>query len=377
MPLTGTLDMMPLCDLMQWIHTAQKTGTLTVTVDMQETYLAFKRGQLEAFGTDDPLRTDLGQVLVARGLLDEAGLQAALRQVGPERGLAEVLGRAGQLGAAQIAEAQAEHALETVLDLFFQDEGSFHFTDKSSPSILSLPEVPMVNHLGQPIPTSELLMDAMRRLDEWSRIREVFPSPLVVVAARLPLDGATARNRAVQELVSTGHPVSVGELCLRLGGSRFRVHQELFAAHQAGALSVGRPPTGPASAAQANPVDVLLETAELLLQEQQYDEAKEVLGTAANLAPDHPRPRLLLQQAREAQLQHLYQQVPPHRVPLLAVPLEKLGEYALGPRETYLASRLNGRLDVATLVVATPVGELETLRVLAKLLHAGLVRFLE
>ncbi|HOX45414.1 MAG TPA: DUF4388 domain-containing protein [Myxococcota bacterium] len=376
MPITGTLDMMPLCDLMQWIHSAQKTGTLTVTVDTQETYLTFQHGQLEAFGTDDPLRTDLGQMLLGRGLLGEAELQAALRLVRVERGLADVLAQTGLLGAEQIAAVQIDHALETVLDLFFQNEGSFHFTNRSSPSILSLPETPLVNRLGRPIPTGELLMEGMRRVDEWARIREVFPSLLVLVAARLPLDAAAARNRVIQELLQIGHPISVGELCLRLGGSRFRIHQELFAAQQAGSLAVEKPPSGPSTATPTNPVELLLQTAEALLQEEQFDEAKEVLGTAANLDPDHPRPHQLLQQAREAQLQHLYQQVPPHRVPVLAVPHEKLSEYALGPRETYLASRLNGHLDVATLVVATPVGELETLRVLAKLLHAGLVKFL-
>jgi hypothetical protein len=377
MPITGTLDMMPLCDLMQWIHSAQKTGTLTVTVDLQETYLRFQQGQLVAFGTDDPLRTDLGHVLLGRGMLGESELQAALRLVRAERGLADVLVQTGLLAAEQIAAVQTDHVLETVLDLFFQSEGSFHFTDKSSPSILSLPDTPLVNRLGRPIPTGELLMEGMRRVDEWARIREVFPSLLVLVAARLPLDAAAVRSRAIQELLQIGHPISVGELCLRLGGSRFRVHQELYAAQQAGRLAVERPPSGPSAAAPTNPVELLLQTAEALLQEEQFDEAKEVLGTAANLDPDHPRPRQLLQQAREAQLQHLYQQIPPHRVPVLAVSYEKLGEYALGPREAYLASRLNGRLDVATLVVATPVGELETLRVLVKLQHAELIRFLD
>jgi hypothetical protein len=81
-----------------------------------------------------------------------------------------------------------------------------------------------------------------------------------------------------------------------------------------------------------------------------------------------------MKRLRQAQLAYLYEQVPPHKVPVLAVSRGTLGALKLSPKENYLVSRLDGKWDVATLVVATPLGELETLRMLKKLLHAQIAR---
>jgi hypothetical protein len=78
---------------------------------------------------------------------------------------------------------------------------------------------------------------------------------------------------------------------------------------------------------------------------------------------------------KNTQLEYLYVQVPPYKVPVLAVSREALKGFGFSPREHYLASRLNGKWDVGTLVVATPLGEMETLRILRKLLHAGVAVF--
>ena len=59
---------------------------------------------------------------------------------------------------------------------------------------------------------------------------------------------------------------------------------------------------------------------------------------------------------------------------MLIVPRDELHRYDLSQRETYRASRLVGKWDVATLVVATPLGELETLRILSKFTHARIVK---
>ncbi len=82
----------------------------------------------------------------------------------------------------------------------------------------------------------------------------------------------------------------------------------------------------------------------------------------------------MLSELRATQLASLYQLVPPHRVPELALDTDALADLDLTPRENYLASRLDGRWDVASLVVATPLSELDTLRTLKKFLHAGIAR---
>lgn len=372
MPLYGTFDTMQLADLAQWIHGSQVSGTLTVSVETEETYLVFRRGELVAVSSDDSLRLDLGQVLLSRKFITENQLHDALRTAGSQRSLVDVLVEAGAVDEHMITRVQADHAFETVLDLFFHDSGSFHFsTGGSSQGLLGTMEIPPTNVLKRPISTQTMIIEAMRRLDEWNRIREVFPSSYVVVHA-LPGD---SDNPVWQELRDIGEPTSVGALCLRLGGSRFNVFKHLHEAYAQGLVGLDPMLIGETAKSVLGPLEMLIDNARLLMSERQFDEAREVLSTAIALNPNSEGARQLLKQLRGDYLEHLYQLVPPHKVPLLAVSRSELGQFQLNPRETYLASRINGRWDVATLVVATPLGELETLRILRKFIHAGIVVF--
>jgi len=171
-------------------------------------------------------------------------------------------------------------------------------------------------------------------------------------------------------------PMSVGELCLRLGGSRFHVYKQLFDGFNQGLIAADRiTAEAGASGDRHGTSNMLLDNARLLISERQFDEAREVVSTALNLDPDNLEARTLIRDLRRAQLEHLYQQFPPHKVPVRAVAQKRLDRYGLTPRETYLLSRLDGRWDVGSLVVATPLGELETLRILGKFFHAGIVKF--
>lgn len=378
MPLFGTFDTMQLTDLFQWIYTCKRSGTLTVMVELENTYLFFNRGEIAELGSDDPLRLDLGHVLLKEGLIDEAELREALKLTRQGMPLKDVLIEAQVLSEEQIAKVQAEHALEIVLDLFFREEGSFHFSvTLADPSpntgLLEPPGLEEICILEQAFSTQEILLEGMRRLDEWSKIREVFPSSYVVVHG---LEGSS-ENLAWKELRRADGPLSVGELCLRMRGTRFVVYRDLYEAYEAGLVALDVMSAGWAEAVRQTPVDVLVQNARLLMSEEQYDEAREVLSTANSLDPDNAEVRSLLREIRQTQLAYFYQQLPPHRIPEIVMTQEQLKALKLNPREMYLASRLDGRWDVGTLVVATPLGELETLRILKKFLHAGIARFID
>ncbi len=372
MSLSGTFDTMQLCDLMQWVHSSSVTGTLNVSVETEETYLFFHEGDLVAIGSDDPLRLELGRVLLSRGLITEDQLHESARRVQAGGTLVEALAEVGAMQPADIARAQTEHTFETVLDLFFLEQGSFHLSTAGAPEGIldGSPDISQANFLKKPIDTQELIFEGMKRLDEWTRFREVFPNAYVVVQA---LEGRS-NNTAWKELREIGAPLSVGELCLRMGGSRYDVYKKLYEAYNLGLVGLDLMPTGKAGQAHLGPVEMLLHNARVLLSEQQFDEARTILSTASNLDPDNRQIRTMIKQIREAQIAHLYQEIPPHKVPVLAVEREKLADFQLTPRENFLASRLNGMWDVATLVVSTPLGELETLRTLRKFIHAGIAK---
>lgn len=371
MPLYGTFDTMQLADLAQWLQSNRQSGRLAVTVQDDETYLEFRDGDLVAVSSGDPLHLDVGQVLLARGIVSEDQLHAALGLSRDGESVAEALVQMEIVPASVVERVQEDHVFETLLDLFFHRSGSFHFSSAGSlEGLLDQGEDRPRNVLRKPISTQNLLVEAMRRLDEWERIRQTFPSSYAVVYA---LEGESELP-VWKELKKIGEPISIGALCLRMSGSRFDVYSQLYLAYNTGLVALDQMLAGQEDHQQLGSVDVLVENARVLIAEQQYDEAREVLGTAINLAPDSRDARQLLDQLRESQLEYLYQQIPPHRTVTLTVPRGELAGYDLTPRENYLASRLDGRWDVATLVVATPLGELETLRILRKFLHARIAK---
>src|SRR6185503_482629 len=99
-----------------------------------------------------------------------------------------------------------------------------------------------------------------------------------------------------------------------------------------------------------------------------------LLRSAVAMDPFRADARALVQQCRNAQLVELYARLSPSEVPAVVVPPERVAQLELPPRERKLLSALNGRWDVATLAITAGLGELETLRALNRLVHAGVVR---
>jgi len=256
-----------------------------------------------------------------------------------------------------------------VLTMFLWREASFVFSENASPLIGSdfrLPE----HRLPAPLGTRELLMEGMRRVDEWQRITQVFPSEYMQVFA-LDDDGHIP---VLGWLKAQGEPMAIGEIALCRPESRYEIYEQLYQAHQKGLIALDAaahemvPPPG------RSPTDVLLDSAQTLLGERQYDEASTLLRAAEHLDPFRTETRELLQRAHDDHLAALYQQMPPFRVPQVAVDRDRIAAARLAPREHFLITRVSGHHDVGTLCVMTPLGELETLKLLAKLERQGLIK---
>lgn len=373
MPVFGTFDTMQLADVVQWILNTQATGTLIVTIETEETDLFFDHGDVVGVASGNSLRLDFGQALLARDLITEDQLHRAMGGNRDSSSLKTELLAQGILTVGQLNEAEKEYAFDTVLDLFFQQDGQFHFSsNKPGTEFLDSSKDASDKLLASPIPTKSILMDAMRRLDEWNRIKEIFPSNFVVVSAV----GEPETDPVWVALNVAKEPISVGDLCLRLGSGRFAVYERLFELYGKGKIALDEINPGQANFAELGSVETLVDNARVLIEEKQYDEAREILGTALNLEPENRIARELLKRLRSSQIEHLYQQIPPHKTPILALSRQDLTSMPLSSKESYLAARLNGKWDVGTLVVATPLGELETLRVLRKLIHAQIVQLI-
>lgn len=374
MPLSGTLATMNLSDILQWLQASRKSGDLSLTVNLTDTVLRFKEGDVEAMQGGGALQRDLGQELVASGIIDDEVLLSTMQSCGPDKSLSEALLAQGLIDAESLQKAQKDRAIEHLLDLFFTAAGSFHFVETGSSEDLLTPlQVDEEHFFTTRIETRGLLLEGMRRVDEWRRIREAFSSDYTVIRA---VAGEQSSNPVWLLLNEEEKPLSCGEICLRLGGRRFEVYQAMYRAFQLGLVEAEDKDIVAREGSTNQSGQMLVDSARLLLGEGQFTEAIELLNIANDSGAHNPETLSLLRQAQNQQLASLYEQIPPHSRPELKQNSLLQQQMELSPRERYLAARLDGRWDVATLAMATPLGELETLRALKKFLHAGLLDLL-
>lgn len=364
---------MPFPDLMQWLGDARRTGTLAVSLEFEERYLKLSSGEIVSIGSDDARARDVARLVLSRGLIDETRLKRAMEHKDKtQRSLRTILVEDGYIPGAALAAALRAHAKDIVLQLFLWQDGRFMYSDAvADPQLFEMATPDGEFLIEPPISTREALIDGVRRMDEWRRMTKVLPSDYTVVHAL----GRAADLPALEALAESGEPLALGDLCLRLPRPRFEIIGDLFQAWRRGLLAIDSTPQQIASKRHKSPIDMLVHTATLLLEEKQFDEAAALLRSALDLDPYHADAHKLLHRARADQLEELYQEFPPYRVPLPRDVGDKPASPALSPREHYLLSRVDGRWDVGALTVMTPLGELETLRALKKFHHLGMISF--
>ena len=116
-----------------------------------------------------------------------------------------------------------------------------------------------------------------------------------------------------------------------------------------------------------------MEQAEFMRADGQYDEAIAVLELAIRLRPDVEESRHALKATLEEQLRHLYRVLPPVKIPKILVEEERLRRLRLRPDERFLMDRLSAGMDIGSLIMVSSMSERETLKVLNRLLHGGII----
>jgi hypothetical protein len=372
--LSGTFATMPFADLLQWISDARRSGTLQISLEYEDRYLRFVDGSIAGYGSDDPMARDLGRLCLLRGLCDEEAILGAVEQQRQSHmPLGDVLVSSGAVSHEKLEEAVRGHVEETVLGLFLWPEGRFNYRHELAPEDVAQ-FMPPEYELHDPIPTRAILMEGMRRLDEWTRIVKVLPSDDVQLHAL----GPDPELPLLEEIAAHPEPPTLGQLLAEQGDSRFAICTQLFRAFEKGLIAVEA--ASPEATARAlktargsTTVAHLVQAARAMIDEGQHDEAAALLRSALAVDPFRAEARELLKRSREQQLAALYAQLPAENVPRVAKPATALRTLPLSTRERRVLSQINGRWDVGALALTTGVGELETLRALRRLVHAGVV----
>jgi hypothetical protein len=177
MALEGNLSSFGLEEILQLIAVQQKTGMLSVTINEKSTVLFFRDGKIistrdRRSKTRDPFR----EYLMRYGVLTREEL-VRLTQIGTQSklDLLDILTSEKFLDPQMLARQWRYHIQEALHDVLTWDQCSYKFIsgDEIVGGVKSLGE-----HIVEP-----LLMECMRRIDEYPMLQEAFPAEGIRIAA--------------------------------------------------------------------------------------------------------------------------------------------------------------------------------------------------
>jgi tetratricopeptide (TPR) repeat protein len=363
MSLRGDLLTMALPDVLQWIASGRKTGTLHVERRSVQKRIILREGSIFSSWSNDP-RESLGQFLIRLRLVTEEQLfRALLAQEEKGRLLGSILVADGLLSEDDLRRALKAKAEETVYDLFLWPSGHFEFREGE------LPENILITFESQVTP---VILEGIRRLDEWQRIRAVFPSQETTFKVNGPAP-ADPVEKLILALAAAGK--SLAELSLELRRSEFETAALVFDLHARGLLAVSEVRPDPRTADPVAAIQALLALAYQRLQEKRYEAALEAYEDVLALDRLNQHAKKGLITAMEArQRERRLHTIPRDQVPVLAVDFATLTKQSLDPHEGFVLSRVNGQWDVQSILKLCPMGEEEALLIFARLLDRQLIR---
>jgi len=235
MAIRGSLSEANLADVLQLLALGQKTGVLSLAREGSFGAVHFDRGGVWHASLVNR-RDRLGDRLVRAGLVDADVLAALQPELADDddRHLARVLLDRGLVDGDALVREYRTLVEEAVCLLFTWTTGTFAFEPRHAPD-----ESPIVA-----LPADALLMEAARRVDEWTQIEKKIPSLdllFEVDGARLQQSGITltAEQARIAPWLDGTHDVAT--IVERSGLGEFAVGKAVYGLVTAGfAQRVGR-----------------------------------------------------------------------------------------------------------------------------------------
>lgn len=294
MAIEGPLKELGIHDVFQLLDLSRKTGDLIVTSNLRrnEGTVVFDGGAVvyaEIHSNPHPL----GNLLVRSGKITEADLQRAndMQRGGDRRRLGEILVAIGAIPRRELERQVRFQIEEVIFELLSWREGHFSFTERE---VRDVPADASVR-----IPTEALLMEAARRIDEWSQIEGRIPHLGVVPTLALesepgegPLDLLPTEWEV---LAAIDGDRDLRGIAAMLARSEFEVAKIIFGLAAAGVLTITEPkrPDGDSVLVTEN-VDALLARATAGAAQGDLEEARSWAEQARSLDPHEPSTYSLL-----------------------------------------------------------------------------------
>jgi len=372
MGIHGTLKTMNVSDLLQFMAAGRKTGTLKISRAGITKQIYLEEGLIVGSTSNDP-REYMGQMLLHYGKIQEADLRTAIeiqRQSGGILGM--ILSERGFVSNDDVLDILRKRTLEIIYDLFLWEEADFEFFDHET-----LPE----KLIRIQVNATSVIMDGIYRIDEWARYREAIPSERVFFELADGWTESLNESKETRELLDlVQQRMTVAEICYQMHTSMFHACALLFDLISNDVIKVAGEAEPPEVMPDLSSVNLpqtapeLLKLARAELKDNHAENALAIIHSALEQEPQNPEANDLRDEAEKKYVAQVYQNgLSPRAVPKLLQSPEELQRERLAPQEGFVLSRINGELDIESILSVCPFREADSLRMIKKLLDGGII----
>ena len=235
MALRGSLHEFELAEIFQLIARDAKTGQLVLSDEDNEAFVIFSQGMVAAAGAGEQnLQTILFRYLISAKRYSEEELNELLYVCqGEIRQFSQELANRGYLSSDELVSITQMAIENLACSLFLWEEGNYRFD--------SLDAIQEYSVGGVTFPVDAITMEAMRRSDEWKRIRQHISGGTVFAIVNKPAGAPPAASPLSHPLEYITNFVdgqtTVAALCEKSIILPYRVYEALFGLWQKGVIS--------------------------------------------------------------------------------------------------------------------------------------------
>jgi len=225
--IAGNLRTMGLGDLVQWLASTTKTGTLIIDGPEFTKKIYLRQGDVVAVASDNP-HEFLGHFLVGWGYCAPADIEAMIQtQDSKTAMLGELAVEHGFVNSEELQAVVTAKTQETLYDLILWDSGDFRFIED---------ELPDRVFQDIPLPATSFLFEGHRQRDERRQMIDLVPDTTVIpILIALPEDLDDTDMALVTQMDGRG---SIEELALSHRRTVFDVLKLVHRCVQSGLMQV-------------------------------------------------------------------------------------------------------------------------------------------
>jgi tetratricopeptide (TPR) repeat protein len=296
MAIEGPLRELALSDVFQLLDLSRKTGVLTITHESRHrpAVVRFDRGAVTGAELGE-VHERIGHLLLRAGKVTERHVEQARRaqEAAPGRPLGEILVEQGSVSADDVRRQLRFQIEEAIYALIQWKDGYFRFEETAAGQ--------NGGGVSVRVPTESLLMEAARRVDEWSTLEPKIPHMGVIPA--LVQDSAESPTLDLhpsewEVLAEIDGVRSLKEIATALARSEFTVAKIVYGLVTTGVVEILEERQDETAAPMERPLRDALGEAKLAISDGHADRARRILDDLSRGHPDRPEVWLALAQAQ-------------------------------------------------------------------------------